>query len=111
MPQTLTSCSSHCGLLQTIVHGRSAPLASAHSAAMSKADLPEPTTATRLPLTSAAASASFMSEKSMEWSTRPRNASGPTPGGNSGMLGTPLNLPMHRIRKSNSYVCVASESP
>jgi len=44
-----------------------------------------------------------MLEYSMEWSTRPRNASGPLPWGNVGSLGTPY-LPMQRIRKSNLYV-------
>jgi hypothetical protein len=70
---------------------------------MSMADLPAPTTATSLPLTSSAASACAMAEYSMEWSTRPRNASGPLPSGNLGSFATPY-LPTQRIRKSNLYV-------
>lgn len=41
----------------------------------------------------------------MEWTTCPRNTSGPFPGGNSGKFGASLNLPIARITKSTSYTC------
>uniref|UniRef100_A0A7C9E9K9 Uncharacterized protein n=1 Tax=Opuntia streptacantha TaxID=393608 RepID=A0A7C9E9K9_OPUST len=42
----------------------------------------------------------------MECMTLPSNTSGPFPGGNSGMFGTPLKRPMHSITKSTSYTLV-----
>ena len=39
-----------------------------------------------------------------EWITVPSKFSSPLFGGNVGMLGTPLNLPVHRITKSVTYV-------
>jgi hypothetical protein len=52
---------------------------------------------------------SAMADKSMEWSPHPRNAFWPENA--KGMLGTPLNISMRRIKNFNAYTNVVSFLP
>ena len=76
------------------------PFADEHSVAMSRTDFWNPTTVIFFPLMNSAAVSKSMAAYSIECITFPRNASGPFPAGYSGIFGTSLYCPTHRITKS-----------